>query len=164
MPSPDDRRSLDALVVSGLATYLAGLGLASWDEWGDGERYTRASRYPTYAGPSVPSSPDELLVITPGSRSRQGATTGITAQLRLRGLPDDGQAAGQLSAVQNHAQDIIDALYPGGRPLVPPGGLLGPLRNVGRVSPEGDTLPIARDGARRWGYILNVRLRLRWIR
>ena len=147
-------------VASGVAAYLASLDILDWDERGEGTPYADAGgnlaegiEWPTYIGPDMPATPDQIIVITPTVQSymRADIVTGI--QIRIRG------ARGALaSVVADKGQAIFDALYPNGFPLVHV--TMGTVR-VGAVLP-GDALPpLARDGERRHGFIQNFRLRTR---
>lgn len=147
---PSSALSYKRLLSGGAGAYLAGLGLATWDQFGTGAAYTAASPWPVYLGPNMPSSPDRIIVITPGVQSFVRADVETTIQIRLRGAVDD-----TADDVENQAQAIHDAFYPNGFPLghVSFGGVL-----IGAVIP-GDTLPLDPDANRRHGSIQNFRIR-----
>lgn len=153
---PSDTRSYPRRVVGGLATYLAAQGAASWDEFGQGTAYTTDTAWPIYIGPDMPTSPDRLIVLTPGVQAHRGADILSSVQIRLRGLPDDENGS-HGDEVADKAQQIHDILYPNGFPLVHVA--MGDIR-VGAVFP-GDALPLDPDGSRRHGSIQNFRLRTR---
>lgn len=160
MPSATERGDIDSLVIGGTASRLADLGFGTWDDFGTADVvYDTDTEYPIYGGPDLPSNPDRLILVSPVARSNVRSTYSVQTQVRLRGKPDEGPAV-----VARRAQDIADAFAPAGMPYVPVGGLLGPLRNVGAVGLFGQTLPLTPDTARRWGYVINLRIRFRWIR
>lgn len=159
MPSPDD---LHRLLIAGTAETLAAAGIAEWDDFGDGTAYTDETVWPIFQGPDFPDSPNRLIVITNGPQSFRGAQVGAQQQLRIRGpLGPGGRPAANRGDVDQQAERIRRTLTPNARPLTPPGGRYGPLHHVGAVSLQGDTLPLSRDAAGRFGFILNIRIRLR---
>lgn len=144
--------SFTDILLGGMATFLAEQGLVEWDQYGEGAPYTLASMWPVYPGPDMPSTPDRVVVITPGVTSFIRADIMQTFQIRLRG--SKGSPA---SEVHNQMQAIHDVFYPNGMPLSHVA--LGPVR-VGAVFPA-DRLPLSADESRRHGVLQNFRIRAR---
>lgn len=145
-------RSFTRLLVGGLAQYLAEHDVAEWDDFGSGTAYTSASEWPVFLGPDMPSTPDPIVVLTPGVTSYLRADIMQNVQIRVRGT-----AGVDEDEVADRAQRIMDVLYPNGFPLVH--AQFGEIR-VGAVLP-GDRLPLSRDENRRHGIVQNVRIRAR---
>lgn len=148
------------LLTAGVAEFLAARGLASWDQWGEGTPYTAETTWPVFIGPEMPTSPDRCIILTPGVRTLVRANVDQAIQIRLRGLPYvAGNPDSHLTALEYHAQQIADAFYPNGFPLVHAD--LGGIR-VGIVRPGMTSdLPLSQDGNRRHGHIQNIRIRVR---
>jgi len=143
-------------IVDGIAKYLEEHGIASWDEFGEGEPYTGETEWPIYLGPDMPVSPNRVIVITPGVQSFMRADVMTSVQIRLRGTPSTPQDPHR-DEVSSKMQEIHDLFYPNGFPLAHV--TMGNIR-VGAVFP-GDAQPLDPDGSRRHGALQNFRLRTR---
>lgn len=146
-------RSHAERITGGIGAYLAAKGIATWDDFGDGDAYDVDSSWPVFLGPDMPASPDACIVLTATMRSYVRADVYQGVQIRVRGSIDGPQ-----NEVGFKLQEIHDALYPNGFPLAH--ATLGDVR-VGAVLPSGDELPLDPDGQRRRGQIKNVRVRAR---
>lgn len=151
MPAP----SFAQLHAEGLATILDEAGIATYDFRGSSP-YTTETEWPIYIGKVLPATPHRIINLSPGIQSFRRADVMTSVQIRLRGLPNDGDNTVDDEVASKH-QEILDFLYPWGEPKTH--FQMGEIR-IGAVFP-GDTLPIEADGQRRSGVLQNFRFRAR---
>lgn len=145
-----DRMSDGDVIARGLAAWLAGADIIAWAPVTGA--YDGTTEWPTYIGPRMPLTPDEVVVITPTTADyvRGDVMQGI--QVRLRGAADARD-----DAVRARAQSILDMCLPNGFPRT--AVLLGDTR-VGGIFP-GPNTNLGDDAQRRPEVVQNYRIRFR---